>query len=191
MAVAKRERMSTVEFEARFADGETRAELLRNEVILMSPATSLHGIHTMRVSLPIAHFVEEHALGVVCGAETGFVIQHADGAESVLAPDMAYIAAERIPDPLPEGFWRIPPDLVVEIRSCSESQREVAQKAALWLGAGARLVWYVDPFRQQVSVYRADGTEQTLSLDHTFLGEDVLPGFELPLRRIFRPVRSL
>jgi Uma2 family endonuclease len=52
-------------------------------------------------------------------------------------------------------------------------------------------VWYVDPFRQQVSVYRADGTEQTLSLDHTLSGEDVLPGFELPLRRIFRPVRSL
>jgi len=183
--------MSAAEFEARFADGETRAELLRDEVILRSPTTSLHGILAIRVSLPVAQFVEERALGVVCGAETGFVIQHADGAESVLAPDMAYLAAERIPDPLPEGFWRIPPDLVVEIRSRSESQREVAQKAALWLGAGARLVWYVDPFRQQVSVYRADGTEQTLSLDHTLSGEDVLPGFELPLRQIFRPVRSL
>jgi Uma2 family endonuclease len=191
MAVAKRERMSAAEFEARFADSETRAELLRDEVILMSPTTSLHGIYTMRVSLPIAQFVEAHGLGVVCGAETGFVIQHADGAESVLAPDMAYIAAERIPDPLPEGFWRILPDLVVEIRSRSESQREAAQKAALWLEAGARLVWYVDPFRQQVSVYRADGTEQTLSLNDTLSGEDVLPGFELPLRRIFRPVRSL
>ena len=183
--------MSAAEFEARFADSETRAELLRDEVITMSPTTSLHGILAIRVSLPVAQFVEERALGVVCGAETGFVIQHADGAESVLAPDMAYLAAERIPDPLPEGFWRIPPDLVVEIRSCSESQREVAQKAALWLEAGARLVWYVDPFRQQVSVYRADGTEQTLSLDHTLSGEDVLPGFELPLRPIFRPVRSL
>jgi Uma2 family endonuclease len=191
MAVAKRERMSAAEFEARFADSETRTELLRDEVILRSPTTPLHGIHTMRDSLPIAQFVEAHGLGVVCGAETGFVIQHADGAESVLAPDMAYIAAERIPDPLPEGFWRIPPDLVVEIRSCSESQREVAQKTAMWLEAGARLVWYVDPFRQQVSVYRADGTEQTLSLNDTLSGEDVLPGFELPLRRIFRPVRSL
>jgi Uma2 family endonuclease len=191
MAVAKRERMSTVEFEARFADGETRAELLRNEVILMSPATSLHGIYTMRVSLPIAQFAEEHALGVVCGAETGFVIQHADGAESVLAPDMAYIAAERIPDPLPEGFWRIPPDLVVEIRSRSESQREVAQKTAMWLEAGVRLVWNVDPYRQVVSVHRAKGTEQTLHIDDTLSGEDVLSGFELPLRRIFRPVRSL
>lgn len=183
--------MSAAEFEARFTDGETRAELLRDAVILRSPTTSLHGIYTMRVSLPIAQFVEAHGLGVVCGAETGFVIQHADGAESVLAPDMAYLAAERIPDPLPEGFWRIPPDLVVEIRSRSESQRQVAQKAALWLEAGVRLVWYVDPFRQQVSVYRADGTEQTLSLNDTLSGEDVLPSFELPLRRIFRPVRSL
>ena len=183
--------MSVAEFEARFADSDTRAELLRGKVVVMSPTTPLHGIYTIRVALPVAQFVEERGLGVVFSAETGFVIQHADGTESVLAPDMAYIAAERIPDALPEGFWRIPPDLVVGIRSRSESQREVAQKAALWLETGARLVWYVDPFRQQVSVYRADGTEQTLSLDHTLSGEDVLPGFELPLRQIFRPVRSL
>jgi Uma2 family endonuclease len=191
MTVAQRERMSAAEFEARFADSDTRAELLRGEVILMSPTTPLHGIYTMRVSLPIAQFVEERGLGVVCGAETGFVIQHADGTESVLAPDMAYIAAERIPDVLPEGFWRIPPDLVVEIRSRSESQREVAQKTAMWLEAGVRLVWNVDPYRQLVSVHRTDGTEQTLRIDDTLSGEDVLPGFELPLRRIFRPVRSL
>jgi Uma2 family endonuclease len=183
--------MSAAEFEARFADSDTRAELLRSEVILMSPTTPLHGIYAMRVSLPIAQFVEERGLGVVCGAETGFVIQHADGTESVLAPDMAYIAAERIPDVLPEGFWRIPPDLVVEIHSRSESQREVAQKTAMWLEAGVRLVWNVDPYRQVVSVHRAKGTEQTLHIDDTLSGKDVLPGFELPLRRIFRPVRSL
>ncbi len=191
MAVAKQERMSAAEFEARFADRETRAELLRGEVITMSPTTPLHGIYTMRVSLPIAQFVEDHGLGVVFGAETGFVLQHADGAESVLAPDMAFLAAERIPDPLPEGFWRIPPDLVVEIRSQSESQQEVARKTALWLEAGVRLVWNVDPFRQQVSVHRADGVSRTLRIDDTLSGEEVLPGFELPLRRIFRPVRSL
>lgn len=183
--------MSAAEFEARFANSETRAELLRSEVITMSPTTALHGILTIRVSLPVAQFVEERRLGVVLGAETGFVIQHADGTESVLAPDMAYIAAERIPDALPEGFWRIPPDLVVEIRSRSESQREVAQKTAMWLEAGVRLVWNVDPYRQLVSVHRADGTEQPLRIDDTLSGEDVLPGFELSLRRIFRPVRSL
>ena len=58
MAVAKRERMSAAEFEARFADSETRAELLRDEVITMSPTTSLHGILAIRVSLPVAQFVE-------------------------------------------------------------------------------------------------------------------------------------
>jgi len=183
--------MSVAEFEARFADSDTRAELLRGKVVVMSPTTPLHGIYTIRVALPVAQFVEERGLGVVFSAETGFVIQHADGTESVLAPDMAYIAAERIPDALPEGFWRIPPDLVVGIRSRSESQREVAQKTAMWLEAGVQLVWNVDPYRQLVSVHRANGTAQTLRLDDTLSGEDVLPGFELPLRRIFRPVRSL
>jgi hypothetical protein len=62
MAVAKRERMSAAEFEARFADSETRAELLRDEVIT-DVADNLAARHLQRCAsrCPIAQFVEEHA----------------------------------------------------------------------------------------------------------------------------------
>lgn len=190
MATVQPKRMTAAEFEARYANREGRAELIRGEVIEMSPTTPPHGRYVMRVSLPVGQFVEEHELGEVYGAETGFIIQHADGTETVLAPDLAFIAADRLPDEDPQGFWRIPPDLVVEVRSESESLRAMRQKAALWLEGGARLVWYVDPSRQQVSVYRADGTSQTLGVNETLSGEDVLPGFELPVHQIFRRVKT-
>ncbi|MCS7208548.1 MAG: Uma2 family endonuclease [Fimbriimonadales bacterium] len=190
MAIVQPKRMTAAEFEARYANTDRRAELIRGEVIEMSPTTPPHGIYTIRVTLPIGQFVEEHELGEVFGAETGFTIQHPDGTETVLAPDIAFIAKERLPDDLPDTFWRIPPDLVVEIRSESESRSDMQKKIALWLEGGARLVWYVDPFRQQVGVHRADGTSQTLGVSDTLSGEEVLPGFELPVRRIFRPVKT-
>lgn len=190
MAIVQPKRMTAAEFEARYADKDGRAELIHGEVIEMSPTMPPHGRYVMRVSLPIGLFVEEHQLGEVYGAETGFTIQHADGTESVLAPDLAFIRLERLPDEDPQGFWRIPPDLVVEIRSESERQRDVEKKIALWLEGGARLVWYVDPSRQEVSVHRADGTEQTLTIHDTLSGEDVLPGFELPVQKIFRRMKT-
>lgn len=190
MAIVQPKRMTAAEFEARYANKDRRAELIHGEVIEMSPAMPPHGMYTVRVTLPIAQFVEAHELGEVFGAETGFTIQHADGAESVLAPNIAFIAKERLPADLPNTFWRIPPDLVVEIRSESERQRDVLQKIALWLEGGARLVWYIDPSSQQVKVHRADGTSQTLNIHDTLSGEDVLPGFELPVQKIFRRVKT-
>jgi Uma2 family endonuclease len=44
-------------------------------------------------------------------------------------------------------------------------------------GAGARLVWVIDPDRRLARVYREDGTEHVLAETDQLLGEDVLPGF--------------
>jgi Uma2 family endonuclease len=52
-----------------------RAELIRGELIRMSPAGFEHGKLTARLSWRIAQHVEELGLGVVCAAETGFLLQ--------------------------------------------------------------------------------------------------------------------
>ncbi|MDW8052511.1 MAG: Uma2 family endonuclease [Armatimonadota bacterium] len=191
MATVQPKSLTAAEFEAHYAGRKARAELIRGKVVEMSPATPPHGRYVVRITLPLAQFVEAHDRGEVYGAETGFIIQHPDGTESVLAPDLAFIAKHRLPAQDPSGFWRIPPDLVVEIRSESETLRDIQTKAALWLEGGARLVWYIDPFRQAVSVYRADGTTAELGVGDTLSGEGVLPGFELPVQAIFRRVRQI
>ncbi len=61
----------------------------------------------------------------------------------------------------------------------------VLAKVADWLNAGVRLVWVVDPGTRGVRVYRADGSESLLDADGVLSGEDVVPGFALPLERLW------
>lgn len=190
MTIVQPKRTTAAEFEARYADRDGRAELIHGEVIEMSPTTPPHRRCVMHVLLPIGRSIEEHQLGKVHGAETSFIIQHADSTESVLAPDLAFIRVERLPDEDPQGFWRIPPDVARYIRSESERLRDVQKKIALWLEGGAQLICYVNPSSLEMSVHRADGTAQTLTIHDTLSGEDMLPDFELPVQKIFRRVKT-
>lgn len=75
----------------------------------------------------------------------------------------------------------------------SEALHPKATMATVYLEptTATEFEWYIDPFRQTASVYRADGTHQTLRIGDTLHGESILPGFELPVHQIFRPARQL
>jgi len=191
MATVQTKKMTAAEFAEKYANSEVRAELIRGEVHEMSPTKTPHGKYTMRVSIPIGQYVQEHGLGEVFAAETGFLIRHSDGNESVRAPDMAFIRVERLPEEEPQEYWDIMPDLVIEVLSSGDRTKDVYEKTQMWLEAGVRLVWNVDPYKQTVTVHRADGSVQTLGPGDILSGEDVLPGFELPVSQIFRPVKRV
>ena len=65
-----------------------RCELLRGELIMMSPAGSKHGMIALRIGRLLSDFVEPRGLGIILGAETGFRV--ANGPDTVLAPDAAF-----------------------------------------------------------------------------------------------------
>ncbi|MEJ7595353.1 MAG: Uma2 family endonuclease [Planctomycetaceae bacterium] len=52
-----------------------RAELIDGELVRMRPAGFEHGSITLKLVWPIARYVEEHQLGIVCAAETGFLLK--------------------------------------------------------------------------------------------------------------------
>jgi len=54
-----------------------------------------------------------------------------------------------------------------------------------WLSHGAQLVWVVEPKTRTVTVYRPDGTANVLQAMDILDGEDVLPGFQFPLQRLW------
>ena len=85
-----------------------------------------------------------------------------------------------------QQFLRVVPDLVVEIIFPSDSHREVLAKVALYLELGVRLVWLADPEAKSVTVYRTGRDPQVLTVADALNGEDVLPGFTLPVSVIFR-----
>ena len=78
------------------------------------------------------------------------------------------------------------PDLAVEIISPSQSPAQVRRKAEVYLRHGTELVWLIDPEAQTAEVWR-QGTERRDSIDAegALSGGAVLPGFSLPLKRLF------
>ena len=160
-----------------------RCELVRGDLVMMSPAGFEHGRIVMRVSNPIADYVRDHALGVVTGAETGFHI--ARNPDTVRAPDVGFVRMERLPETTVSGFFDGPPDLAVEVLSPDDRPRAVAAKVEDWLTAGCLAVWVVDPAKRVVTVHRRGAAPQVFGTSDELDGEDVLPGFRVAVAEIF------
>ena len=158
-------------------------ELIRGRLLVREPPGFLHGRVAMKLATSIATFVDRSKLGLVLAAETGFKL--ASNPDTVRAPDVAFISRERLPNPSPQGYAALAPDLVVEVLSPSDRPGYVLGKVADWLTAGSRLVWVVDPARRSAAVYRADGTETFVAEEGSLDGEDVLPSFTCRLDAIF------
>ena len=161
-----------------------RCELVRGELIMMSPAGSEHGWIVMNIGVPLGAFVKKHSLGRVFGAETGFRIGH--DPDTVRAPDVAFVTAERIGGKLAAGFFPGPPDLAVEVLSPDDRAGEVLAKVQDWLDAGCRAVWVVDPRTSTVTVYRSRSEIAVLGTSEALSGGDLLPNFSLPVSELFQ-----
>ena len=164
--------------------GRFRYELIKGELITMSPAGSEHGAIVVNLTVLLGQHVKANMLGIVFGAETGFKI--AENPDTVLAPDVAFISREHVPESgIPKKYWSGAPDLAVEVLSPGDTTREVEKKVDEWLAAGARLVWTVNPGRKSVTVHRAPKDSFTVSENDELDGEDVVPGFRCRVSDIF------
>jgi len=105
--------------------------------------------------------------------------------DTVRAPDVAYVAKERIPETEPVGFFRGAPDLAVEVLSPNDPAGDVLAKVQDWLDAGCRAVWVVDPKTRSVTVYHSRRQITVLSESETLDGGDVLPGLRISLADLF------
>ncbi len=177
-------RTMTADELSRLPDDGWRHALVGGELQRMTPAGFRHGAVIMNVAAPLTHHVKMHRLGVVCGAETGFVL--ARNPDTVLAPDVAFVRRERIPaSGQPAAFWEGAPDLAVEVTSPGDTGPDVAEKVSSWLSAGSRVVWVVDPRRGAVTVHELGATPRRLSTPEALEGAPLFPAFRLPLADIF------
>jgi Uma2 family endonuclease len=165
--------------------------LLEGELYEMPPTGWLHGDSTHQLAQHIGNHVAANKLGRVTGAETGYILyKNPDGKDTVLAPNVGFIAASRVPERLPDGYVPFAPDLAVEVVSPGNNEKELSMKIEAYLRYGTRLVWIVYPKEQKIHVYRpnketGEAALRFLRLEDSLDGEDVLPGFKLPLRTLF------
>lgn len=180
----------TAEDLLRVPDDGWRYELVEGRLVRMSPTGNRHGRIVMTLLLAVGRFVEERHLGAVFPGETGFWISPEGAPDTVLAPDLAFVRAGREPDSQEAGYARLAPDLVVEVASPSQGRAEMGAKAQRWLSAGVRLVWIVLPEVRAVEVWHAGEPTCTMTATEVLSGEDLLPGFVLPVRNLFPSVPS-
>ena len=159
-------------------------ELVRGELRKMAPAGGEHGVVIINLAAPLKVHAKANNLGLVFGAETGFRLSEAP--DSVRAPDVAFVARERIPlTGIPRGFWPGAPDLAVEVVSPNDKIYEIDEKIEDYLAAGVRLIWIVYPKKRSVTVHSPVSEPRVLMIDDTLDGADVVVGFQLPVREIF------
>ncbi len=174
--------LSIAEFERLPEEDAYRIELVRGRLVREPRPAPLHGRVSVILATRLDTFVERHGGGVVL-VDVGVVT--ARDPDTVRGPDIAFYARERIPaDGYGAGFWG-PPDLAVEILSPSNRTAEMRAKVTEYLDAGVRTVWVVDPPARSVTVHRPDGEPRTLGPGGVLGGDDVLPGFRLPLEVLF------
>jgi Uma2 family endonuclease len=161
-----------------------RCELLYGELVMMSPAGAEHGVVAVRIGRFVAEFVEQHDLGLVFAAETGFKL--ATNPDLVRAPDVGFVRKSRLKSGIPKGFFPGAPDLAVEVVSPDDTRRAVGEKVSSWLAHGATSVWVAQPAKMTIAVHRTGEKPIVFSLRQALADDRVLPGFELPLKRVFQ-----
>src|SRR5262249_48468282 len=105
-------------------------------------------------------------------------------------PDVAFVSAARWPlgKRVPDlEAWEVVPDLAIEVISRSNTVVEIAGKIQEYFASGVRQVWVLVPSVAQVHVYDSPTCVKILARDATLDGGDLVPGFSLPLARLYAP----
>jgi len=152
------------------------------QIILRPPTFSKTGRMNLKIAWQLGNWSAETKLWEAFDSSTGFTLPSG----AMRSPDAAWIASERWNALTPQqqnSFAPICPDFVIELKSNSDTVRELIRKREVdWLGNGCRLGWLIDPDEERVYIFRADGSQSEVAgFQQTVSGEAVLPGFELQL----------
>jgi Uma2 family endonuclease len=77
------------------------------------------------------------------------------------------------------------PDLAIEVISPTNTAADVLVKVRDYFRAGVRRVWVIYPVEGEVYAYESPTVIRVLQRGDELDGEDVLPGFRLPLATLF------
>jgi Uma2 family endonuclease len=140
----------------------------------------------------VGHFVAEHDLGFLTGADDLIEVMP----DLVRGPDVCFTSWAKRPGKTVDSdqISGVIPDLAVEVLSPSNTPGEILRKLKEYFLGGVRLVWVIDPRKRAAVAYTTPDKKTVVGESGTLDGGDVLPGFRVPLANLFerleKPARA-
>ena len=131
----------------------------------------------------IGEFADADDLGIVLGADGMYRLKLG----LIRIPDVSFIPWSRLPgNEVPdEEIGDVIPTLAVEVLSRSNTVGEIDRKIGEYFASGVKIVWTVDPRKESVRVYTSATAYKMFDQESILEGGKVLPGFRLPLKKLF------
>ena len=165
-------------------NADRKFELVNGVIVEDRSGVFEHGVSRLTIGSQLHIFVRQHDLG-----EVAVEVDHYLPPDkfNTRRPDVEFISKERLALFDPSQYVPLMPDLAIEVKSPGNTPEELRQKAGYYLQNGSLMVWLVFPTEQIVMVYTLENPAgKKFGKDDTLDGGDVLPGFKLPLKDIFR-----
>jgi Uma2 family endonuclease len=154
------------------------------DLIIMPPTGGRTGKQNLKLAVRLGSWAESDGTGG--GFDSSTVFKLPNGAKR--SPDFSWVRNERWDALTKEEQERFPPlcpDFVVELRSRTDSLKNLRQKMEEYMANGAQLGWLIELLERKVHVYRPSAPVEELDNPQTISGEPLLRGLSLELKEIF------
>ncbi|MGH7470598.1 MAG: Uma2 family endonuclease [Longimicrobiales bacterium] len=161
-------------------------ELVNGQLVPVMGSRIRHSWLVVEVSAIIREHARAQRIGEVF-ADVWCKMPLPHDSERLYAPDIAYFTTEKVEAEDGDGIFHAPPDLAVEIHSPTNLRKpgDFQRRIRDYLEAGVRLLWVIYPDAGYAMVHRPDGSARMVRETEALDGENVLPGFRLPLAKLF------
>lgn len=162
---------------------EYQAELVNGRIEVMSPSGYESEEVAFRFGRRLGDWVEPSRLGRVTGSSAGFILPDSN----TRAPDVSFVRAERLRR-APRSFAELAPDLMVEVKSPTDSVEALEQKISNFLQQGTQVGILINPEDRTVKVFQLGEAVISLGDEDILTIPSLLPGWSVAVSDLWSPV---
>ncbi len=144
------------------------------------------GETTVNLSILLGAYIKNKQLGKLASEVTFRCFPNKP--RQVRRPDLAFISASRLGQVPDEGNVPIAPDLAIEFISPGDTISELDSKLIDYRAAAIPLIWIINPVARNIRIFRPGQRIEELIDGDQLTGDDIVPGFSVPISELFPPV---
>lgn len=154
------------------------------DLIIMPGTGGLTGRKNSRIIRRLDEWAEKDGTGVTFDSDTIFCLPN--GAKKI--PDASWVSNEKwdaLSEEEQDKIVPFAPDFAIELRSRTDSLKDLQEKMQEYIENGVSLGWLIDANQRKVYIYRQNAEVEILENPKEISGEPLLKKFTLNLQEIW------